>query len=173
MAATLERNQTYAFALLAAALVLLGLSTAGLEGNLLEVSAVPARAAPATNGAAVDQFGLLFSAEPFEQLLAGERRRDVFFTGHFNQPAPPKPVPEPPKSRNVAVTFLGTLAASDGETAAFVRLDQQLMQLGVGGRLIADWSVAAITGTGLVLTNAAQTNQVGFRQTLQLSVPLP
>lgn len=173
MAATLERNQTYAFALLVGALVLLGLSTAGLEGNLLEVSAVPARTAPPANGAAVDQFGLLFSAEPFEALLTGERRRDVFFTGHFNQPAPAKPVPDPPKSRNVAVTFLGTLAASSGETAAFVRLDQQMMQLTAGGRLVADWGVAAVTGTGLVLTNAAQTNQVGFRQTLQLSVPLP
>jgi hypothetical protein len=173
MAATLERNQTYAFALLAGALVLLGLSTAGLEGNLLEVSSPAPRASAATNGAPLDQFGALFSAEPFEQLLAGERRRDVFFTGHFNQPAQPKPVPEPPKSRNVAVTFLGTLAASDGETAAFVRLDQHMVQLEAGGRLVADWGVAAITGTGLVLTNGAQTNQVGFRQTLQLSVPIP
>ncbi len=173
MAATLERNQTYAFALLAAALVLLGLSTAGLEGNLLEVSSVPERTATRANEAAIDQFRGLFSTEPFEELLSGKQRRDVFFTGHFNQPTPPKPVPEPPKSRNVAVTFLGTLAASTGETAAFVRLDQQMMQLGVGGLLVADWRIAAITGTGLVLTNAAQTNQVGFRQTLQLSVPLP
>ena len=173
MAATLERNQTYAFALLAGALLLLGLSTAGLEGNLLEVASRPPRANASTNGAAIDQFGALFSAEPFAELLSSKQRRDVFFTGHFNQPAPPKPVPEAPKSRNVTVTFLGTLAASTGETAAFVRLDERMLQLGVGGQLVADWGVAAITGTGLVLTNRAQTNQIEFRQTLQLSVPIP
>ncbi len=172
MPATLEQTKFYALALLAVALVLLALSTAGLEGRLLSL----AKANPAAQlqrDTAVDRYAALFAAEPFAGLLRSENRRDVFTTMHFNQPPVVPVAPEKPKTRLAALTYLGTLRNSSGETSAFVRVDESVMKLPAGGKVIQDWTVATITGTVLVLTNGVQTNQIAFRQTLQLTVPIP
>jgi hypothetical protein len=168
----MERTKAYAFALLVAALVLLALSTAGLEGRVLTFSSSP-RPGQAGLDPAVDRFGTLFAAQPFAGLLQSGNRRDVFATTHFNRPAPPPADPPGPKTRKVSVTFLGELRDSSGGALAFVRLNDQVKQLAPGGPLVHDWAVAAVNGSTLVLTNATQTNQVTFRQTLELTVPLP
>ena len=172
MPATLEQTKVYALALLAGALVLLALGTAGLEGRLLSL----AKANPATQlqrDAAVDRYAPLFAAEPFAGLLRSANRRDVFTTSHFNKP-PVTPVePEKPKTRLASLTYLGTLRTSGGETSAFVRVDQNVLKLPVGAKVIQDWTVATMTGSLLVLTNGVQTNQIAFQHTLQLTVPIP
>ncbi len=172
MQSSLERNQAFAFALLIGALVLLGLSTAGLEGQHLTMGD-SGRRAPLETEAAVDQYGSLFTTEPFAKLSGGESRRDVFATTHFNRPPAPSAEPAAPKTRVVALTYLGILSGSGGASSAFLRVDQTVLKLTPGSSVVHDWKVGAVDGGRLVLTNATQTNQVDFRQTLQLTVPLP
>lgn len=168
----LERTKVYALALLIAALALLGLSTAGLDGRLLSLGGA-SRPPQADRGAAVDRFGLLFAAEPIARLVQGEQRRDVFHTTYFNQPAPPPAEPPKPKTRTVALTYLGLLSGSDGAASGFLRMDQAVLRLAAGSPVIHDWAVAALDGSHLVITNATQTNRLAFREPAQLTVPLP
>lgn len=172
MQSGLERNKAYALALLIAALALLGLTTAGLEGQLLSMG-VSRGTAPVERGAAVDRFGALYAADPIARLVHGENRRDVFVTTYFNRPAAPPAEPAKPRTRTVALTYLGLLSGSDGRTSGFLRLDQKVLQLAPGTNVVHDWLVASLDGTRLVLTNTTQTNQLLFRQSLQLTVPLP
>ncbi|MBI1178275.1 hypothetical protein GC207_12640 [bacterium] len=167
-----DRNKTYALITLAAALILLALCTTGLEGRFL---ALPpeSKTIQLTSGAAVDHFGPLFSQEPFAALVNKGERRDVFTTTHFNKPPPPPPEPPKPKTRSVALTFLGTLRSSNGDVTAFLRVDEAVSEVVPGVKVINDWGVATIDRSSLVITNATQTNQISFRQTLQLTVPLP
>src|SRR5262249_47555987 len=114
-----------------------------------------------------------FSAEPFSALLLAENRRDVFATTHFNKP-PQAPVESPkPKTRSVSLTYLGLVGSSNGEPAAFVRVDQAVMKFAPGAKVVHDWALATADGSALVLPNGTQTNQIAFRQVLQLTVPLP
>jgi hypothetical protein len=168
----LESNKAFAFALLIGALVLLGLSTAGLDGQLLSMGET-GRPAQVERGAAVDRFGTLFAAEPIARLARGEKRRDVFATTHFDKPPPPPAGPPAPKTRSVTLTYLGTLSGSNGELSAFLRVDQAVLKLTAGSKIVHDWMLAKADGASLVLTNATQTNQLAFRQSLQLTVPLP
>jgi hypothetical protein len=172
MYSSLERNKAFAFALLIGALVLLGLSTAGLEGQLLSMGNT-GKPAQVERGAAVDRFGTLFAAEPVARLARGEKRRDVFATTHFNQPPPAPTGPPAPKTRSVTLTYLGTLSGSNGERSAFLRVDQAVLKLTAGSTIVHDWVVATADNTALVLTNATQTHQLAFRQSLQLTIPLP
>jgi len=172
MQAGLERTKAYALALLIAALALLGLSTAGLEGRLLSLNGA-SRPPQADRGAAVDRFGALFAAEPVARLVQGEHRRDVFFTGYFNQPAVVPADPPKPRTRTVALTYLGLLSGRDGGPSGFVRVDQTVLKIAAGSPVVHDWAVAMLDGSALVLTNATMTNQIAFRQSVQLTVPLP
>jgi hypothetical protein len=55
----------------------------------------------------------------------------------------------------------------------FVRVDQQVWPLAAGGQVIEDWRIAEISSGALMLTNnAAQTSRLGFRQTVQIEVPI-
>lgn len=168
----MEQNKTYALALLAAALVLLALCTAGLEGRPLEAP-VEAAATRSVARAAVNRFGPLFSVEPFDMLLRTNGHRDVFATTHFNKPPPPASSPPKPKTRSVELTFMGTLRSSDGELSAFLRVDTEVSKVTPGARVAPDWGVAAVNRSFVVVTNAAQTNQIDFQQTLKLTVPIP
>ncbi len=172
MYSSLESNKAFAFALLLGALVLLGLSTAGLEGQWHSMGDI-GKPGQVERGAAVDRFGTLFAAEPIARLARGEKRRDVFATTHFNQPSPPPVAAPAPKTRAVTLTYLGTLSGSNGEPTAFLRVDQAVLKLTAGSRIVHDWVVATADSAALVLTNATQTNQLAFRQSLQLTIPLP
>jgi hypothetical protein len=154
--------------------VLLALSTAGLEGHLLTLSAPTGTSGAGGGGAAVDRYGGLFTAEPIARLLDGTSSRDVFLTTHFNQPPAPTTTPAPPKSRNVALTYLGLLGdGNEAETSVLVRVDATVKQFSVGGAVLEDWRVAGIGRDSLVITNQTGTNSLAFGQTIQLSVPLP
>ena len=172
MQPSIEWNKSYAFALLLGALVLLGVGTAGLERGLRLLNP-PGGSPPPPVAAAVDQIPALFSVEPVGVLLDPAKRRDVFFTAHFNRPAPASVAPEPPKTRVAALTYLGTLGGTGGERALFLRLDQSVLKLKAGALVIADWRIAEITDAALVLTNnAAQRQRLAFKQTNQLEVSL-
>lgn len=168
----MEQNKTYALALLAAALVLLALCTAGLEGRPLEEPVEPVANRP-PGRAAVDRFGPLFGVEPFTMLLKTNGHRDVFATTHFNKPPPPAPAPPKPKTRTVELTFLGTLRSSDGDLTAYLRIDDQVSEVIPGAKVVQDWGVASVNRSTMVVTNSAQTNQIAFQQTLKLTVPIP
>lgn len=168
---TLERHKGVAFALLFAALVLLALATAGLEGNVLQLSP-PAAGSRVENTVAVNQYETLFEHGPFASLLGGGRQGDVFTTTYFNKPAPPPPRVEAPKTRVVALTYLGTISGSQGQPAAFVRVDDSVVRFAVGDKVVDDWGINQFDSAALVVTNAAGTNQLGFRQSLKLEVPI-
>lgn len=124
-------------------------------------------------GAAVDRFGPLFGQEPFAALVKKDDQRDVFTTTHFNKPPPPPPEPAQPKTRAVSLTFMGTLRSSDGNLTGFLRVDDAVTEVVPGVKVVNDWGVAAVDRSNLVVTNASQTNQISFQQTLQLTVPVP
>jgi hypothetical protein len=172
MSTSFERNKGYALGLLAGALVLLALSTSGLEGRLLSLSA-PSGNGDANAGAAVDRFGGLFSAEPFSRLLRGGEKRDVFLTTYFNKPPAPPPSPPKPKTRSVALTYLGTLESSSGESSVYLRVDDAVKEFAAGDKVLDDWAIATVGSGALALTNHAGTNALPFRQTVQLTVPIP
>jgi len=167
-----ERRKGYALALLAAALVLLALSTAGLEGRLLSFSG-PSRPPPASFGTPIDRFGEVFSARPVAEFTGGEVARDVFLTHHFDKPPPAAPPPAKPQTRTLSLSYLGELASSGGERRAFVRIDDNVKALATGETVVADWAVSGFAEAGLLITNALQTNTLPFRQVVPLTVPAP
>ncbi|HAV65510.1 MAG TPA: hypothetical protein DCY13_24440 [Verrucomicrobiales bacterium] len=166
-----ERQKGFSLALFLGALVLLALATAGLEGRLLMLS-TPVGRGKVESEVAVNQFESLFQREAIGGLVSDDQRQDVFATTYFNKPKPPEPAPEPPRTRQAALTYLGTISGSRGEPAAFVRVDEAVRRFDAGAVVIDEWRIGQIESSALMLTNGAATNQLGFRQTVQVEVPI-
>lgn len=88
-----------------------------------------------------------------------------FYTLYF-QPPPPPP------TKKVTLQYQGCLISSKGVGRAYVRVDNSLLILTNGARVVGDHAISEIGVTTLTLTNSAGvTNVLKFRTKTVLEVP--
>jgi hypothetical protein len=165
----LSRDYWVAVAMLAVLLALVGLVLRDYGVGLPEFPAPSAQPTPILPPLHATEFERLFPGELERELRQDPDRPSPFFTAHFQ---PPKP--KPPTTRKVNMTYLGLLESSEGRRQAFLRIDNETRNAGVGESIIADLGVADMDLRSLSLTNsAAETNVLQFNVSKAVEVPIP
>lgn len=115
----------------------------------------------------------LFRLESVASPTPTEGMTGAFYTSHFKPPPEPPPKP-PPTTRQVQLTYLGSLQAGESPRAAVVDDGSAQWTVRVGSNLVANLWVAEIELDRLVLTNSeGTTNVLEFRRQATLEVPKP
>lgn len=98
---------------------------------------------------------------------------NIFYTTHFQPPSPP-PSPKPPTTKTVDVLFQGVFESSNGSIEALVRAGDRLSYFAPGSAIAADWAVASVSLTNLVVTNKALKRlSLPFNQKGAIEIPIP
>lgn len=165
----LSRDYWVAMALLAGLLVLVALVLRDYGVGLPEFPAPSKQSSPILPPLSAGGFERLFPAEPVPELRQDPEQQSPFFTSHFQ---PPKP--KPPTTRKVNMTYLGLLESAEGQRRAFLRVDNETRNAGLGESIIADLGVAGMDLRSLSLTNrAGETNILLFNVSKAVEVPIP
>ncbi len=119
------------------------------------------------------QFANLLSGAAVPSLAVPTNQWTAFYTTAF-QPPPPKPPPPPPTTRKVELVYLGHIDPGDAPRRAFLKVDGSPLVGTAGTNVIADWFIQNMERDLLILTNrAGETNQLEFRKTQSIQVPVP
>lgn len=114
---------------------------------------------------------VLFDVESFGGLVVTTNSSNPFHTGYF-VPAP-APDPRPSTTKSVSIAYLGFFETEAGSRKAYVSVDGQTVSLMPGGIVAGKLSVDRIGKTEIVLLGGTlTTNTVGFRQELQIEIPV-
>jgi hypothetical protein len=140
-----------------------------LGGGVPARPQLPVFAAESRPGLRASQIDDLFSLASRIRHKPGTNIHNPFFPNIIQPPVPP-----PPKTRMVDLTYRGFFTTSHGEKYAYVAVDDQLVVGGVGTHVVADWRVADIELVNLTLKDGG-TNQtlLPFELKRSLEIPLP
>ncbi len=128
--------------------------------------------APAQSPAPVSKLERLFSPGIWPRIIADTNTTSVFFTRHFiPQPAP---IPPPPTTRKIDITYLGFYQTDAHPRQVMVKLADALVDKPIGARVSTNWFFAEATVQALTLTNVAgQTTLLPLNAKKEIEVPVP
>jgi hypothetical protein len=113
----------------------------------------------------------LFSPSQWPNLQALTNLSNPFFTTHFIPAV--APVPPPPTTRKVEVTYQGFYEASDSVKHAIVKVGDIFVAAVAGAPITTNLYIADASLQNLMLTNqAAQTNLILLNVKKEIEVPI-
>jgi len=173
MLKSLQRDFVIVLGLLGATVVVLLLLWRDLGGDLPPVPAPAGGSQGAEAALPAIPGDTLFRLESVASPTPAEGMTGAFYTSHFKPPPKPPPRP-PPTTRQVQLTYLGSIRAGEGLRTAVVDDGGDQRTVRVGSNLVANLFVAGIELDRLVLTNSeGTTNVLEFRRQVTLEVPKP
>ena len=160
----LERTLLFSALLLTGLIVLLFSVFSGFGGRLPELRPLPRSS---TNASLFPNraFHELFATSAVPALAVPTNTINPFFTLYF---APPPP----PPTKKVNLLYIGSIESSTRTRLAYLKLDDALLVLPAGAKVVADHAIKDIALGLVTLTNAAgQTNLAWFNTNKVLEVP--
>ena len=175
-------NRWIAAALLAGAVLLLALVALTFDRRSAPLAPLHHRPDPVDRlvpVSRVEHLSASLSAPALRFLTNGAH---PFHTLHFKPPPPPPQAeptpppapapPPPPPPRKVVLVYNGVYQTAEGQSRAFLKVDDQLSVLPLGGKVVKDWLVSEIGRQKLTLTNsAAQMTVLEFNREKTIEVP--
>ena len=162
------RNRWFVTAVHAGMWVLLYLAVAGLGGKAPDFRDAESSANPPHNSVPVAGLERLFSSESWPKSLVDTNRLDPFVTRYFIPPVPP-----PPTTRKIEVTYQGFYQTNNGPKNTIFKLGDAFLVAPIGARIATNLFIADATMQALTLTNlAAQTNILPLNTKKEIIVPI-
>lgn len=147
---------------------LLYLAIFSLRGKTPDFRDADAVATPPQSPAPVAGLERLFSPDAWPGSLIDTNRLNPFFTRYFVPPVPP-----PPTTRKIEVTYQGFYRSGNGPKQTMFKLDEAILVAPIGARIAVGLFIADATIHALTLTNlAAQTNIVPLNAKKDIIVPI-
>ena len=165
------RTRSFAFSVHVALWLLLYLVLRNLGGKTPEFREFNSFSAPPQSLAPIARLGPLFSKTEWPSPANGAEGSNPFFTRYF---VPiPSPLPPPPTTRKIEVTYQGFFETSEAGRTAVVKLGEVFMAIPVGAPLATNFFIAAASMQSLTLTNpAAQTTVLTLNGKTEIEVPI-
>jgi hypothetical protein len=148
--------------------LLLYLAVGTLRGKAPDYGEANGLGGAAQSPAPVASLERLYEAGAWPRSTANTNLANPFFTRYFVPPVPP-----PPTTRTIEVTYQGFYEASTGPRRIIFKLDAGFVVAPIGARIATNLFIADATMQALTLTNlAAQTNIVPLNVKKELIVPI-
>ncbi len=152
--------------------LLLFLGATNFGGKSPALRDAVALSAPAQSPAPVAKLGGLFSPGIWPRIIADTNTTSLFFTRHFIPP--PTPVPLPPTTRKLEITYLGFYEAGGSPRHVFVKLADVVLPKPLGAHVSTNWFVGDASFQALTLTNSTgQTTVLPLNVKKEIEVPIP
>ncbi len=165
MLSLLERNIWLSVAIAGGLAVLVIAGAVRLGGGMPELKPLPETRPPSARGFAGSDAEGWLALKAVARAEAPTNAINPFYTLHF-QPPPPPP------TKKVSIEYQGCLLSSRGASLAYILLEDSLLILTNGARVVADHAISQIDVSTLTLTNAAgKTNDLKFKVKAILEVP--
>jgi hypothetical protein len=127
--------------------------------------------APPQSLVPVARLGSLFASSQWPNALPATEGSSPFFTRYF-VPVP-SPVPPPPTTRKIEVTYQGYFQAEGSLKTAIVKLADTFIVVPIGGAVATNYYVAEANLQSLILTNpASQTTLLPLNAKKEIEVPV-
>ena len=148
--------------------VLLCLAILNLGSKAPDFREAEAVTNPSQSPAPVAVLEPLFSPGIWPRNLIHTNILNPFFTRYFIPPLPP-----PPTTRKITVTYQGYYQSGEGPKHTIFKLDEAFVVAPIGARVATNLFIADATMQTLTLTNlAAQTNIVPLNAKKEIIVPI-
>jgi len=147
------RSRSFAVCVQAALWLLLVLIIGNVGGKAPDLRETDSFAMPAQNLAPIARLVPLFTPAQWPNSPPSTDGSSPFFTRYF-VPVP-SPVPPPPTTRKIEVTYQGYYQAGDGPRNAIVKVVDTFMVVPVGAAVATNFFVSDASLQSLTLTNAS------------------
>jgi len=166
------RSRWFAVGLHAGLWLLLCVAITSLGGNSPIYREADSVLVPPQSPAPVAKLTDLFSPGSWPKTLGDTNTINPFYTRHFIPPQ--TPVPPPPTTRKIELTYQGFYETSDNSKRVIVKLGDAFLVAAVGTKVTANLYAVQATMQALTLTNpAAQTNVLLLNTKKEIEVPIP
>lgn len=193
------RHRYVVLSLLVVLLILLVMTLLKMGGSMPSLVALSRNPAAVSNSVPLSEAHGYFAPEAWPTILPATNLLSPFFTEYFKPPpppvpkpveipkpvAPPKPtpapapapapaavtIPPPPTVKKVVLLYQGLMETAAGRQG-FMKVGDAQLVIGVGSRVVAEYTVKELTLQSAMLQRSNETKVVNFRMPLEIEVPI-